>query len=238
MIVYATAGTAAPAAAAMTAEVAATTTAVGAATAAGIEAAEAAEAVTLAVRALRLLRAATTFVRPQVKLTAGLVDLDAFVQLHSTGTLHPGHLTSGAAINLATGAVPIGPALKFADHVMTPSTIGPVRRVLHLAPGTGGRPKWGLTDDHLAKHFRDAKPAYSLKTYDPLGNELLWRSYMRQLATMSATVRHASGVEDVMGNFPGLGHPGQVFRFGIRISPSEGDGYHLVTLLTHQGGVW
>ena len=105
-VVVVTVGAAAPAAAAVDgalvgAEVAATASAV---TAAGAAAAEAAEAVTLAVRALQALRAAAAFLRPQVYVTAGLTDLEAYRQVDRTGHLDVPVLLGHAATDVSYGA--------------------------------------------------------------------------------------------------------------------------------------
>ena len=105
-VVVVTVGVAAPAAAAadaaiVGAEVAATTAAVGTASAAAVEAAE---AVTLAVRALQALRAVAAFLRPQIAVTAGLTDYEAFRQVHATGHLDLAALTTHAALDVGLGA--------------------------------------------------------------------------------------------------------------------------------------
>ena len=105
-VVVVTVGAAAPAAAAVDgalvgAEIAATASAVTAAVAA---AAEAAEAVTLAVRALQALRAVATFLRPQVYVTAGLTDLEAYRQVHRAGHLDVPVLLGHAATDVSYGA--------------------------------------------------------------------------------------------------------------------------------------
>ena len=104
-VVVVTVGAAAPAAAAadaaiVGAEVAATTAAVGTASATAVEAAE---AITLAVRALQALRAVATFLKPQIAVTAGLTDYDAFHQVRSTGHLNLTTLTSHTLQNTAYG---------------------------------------------------------------------------------------------------------------------------------------
>lgn len=105
--VVVTVGAAAPAAAAadaalVTGEVAATATAVTAATASAVEATE---AVATAVRALRNLRAVATFLRPQVAVTAGLTDLEAFRQVRRTGDLDVDALTRHAGTSVVFGSV-------------------------------------------------------------------------------------------------------------------------------------
>ena len=105
-VVVVTVGVAAPAAAAadaaiVGAEVAATTAAVGTASAAAVEAAE---AVTLAVRALQALRAVAAFLKPQIAVTAGLTDYEAFRQVHATGHLDLAALTTHAALDVGLGA--------------------------------------------------------------------------------------------------------------------------------------
>jgi hypothetical protein len=104
-VVIVTVGAAAPAAAAVDgalvgAEVAATTSAVGAASAAAVEAAE---AVTIAVRALQALRAVATFLRPQIFVTAGLTDYEAFRQVQATGRLDLTALAEHAGTNVVAG---------------------------------------------------------------------------------------------------------------------------------------
>jgi uncharacterized protein YukE len=103
--VVVTVGAATPAAAAADAaviggEVAATGAAVAAASVAAVEAAE---AVSVAVRALQALRAVATFLKPQVYVTAGLTDYEAFWQVESTGHLDLGALGLHAAENTAFG---------------------------------------------------------------------------------------------------------------------------------------
>ncbi len=105
-VVVVTVGAAAPAAAAVDgalvgAEVVATASAV---TAAGAAAAEAAEAVTVAVRALQALRAVAAFLRPQVYVTAGLTDLEAYRQVGRTGHLDVPVLLGHAATDVSYGA--------------------------------------------------------------------------------------------------------------------------------------
>ncbi len=105
-VVVVTVGAAAPAAAAVDgalvgAEVAATASAV---TAAAAAAAEAAEAVTVAVRASQALRAVAAFLRPQVFVTAGLTDLEAYRQVDRTGHLHVPALLGHAATDVSYGA--------------------------------------------------------------------------------------------------------------------------------------
>ena len=106
-------------------EVEATASAV---TAAGAAAAEAAEAVTVAVRALQALRAVAAFLRPQVFVTAGLTDLEAYRQVDRTGHLDVPELFGHAATDVSYGAA--GGRRSAGRH----------RRRFGLGGGESGRP--------------------------------------------------------------------------------------------------
>ncbi len=141
--VVVTVGVAAPAAAAIDgalvgAEVAATTVAVGAASSAAVEAAE---ALTLAVRALHTLRAGATFLKPQILVTAGLSDYEAFRQVQATGTLNVGTLAQHGGTNLVYGIAGAGLARGLAT--LGADAANPV--VQWLAPKLGVATGWGAT---------------------------------------------------------------------------------------------
>lgn len=134
--VVVTVGAAAPAAAAMdaavvSAEVAETTLVIGAASTAALESAE---AVSFAVRALQLLRPAAAFLKPQVFVTAGMTDLEAYQQVRTGGHLQVGRLVEHAARDLVVGST-VGVAAHGATGLLTWLSPGLVEMIgIRLAP--------------------------------------------------------------------------------------------------------
>lgn len=129
-VVVVTVGAAAPEAAAADAalvegEVAATTAAAGAAAAAG---ADAADSLLLAGRALQALRAGAAFLKPQIAVTAGLTDVQAFEQVRTTGHLDLGALARQAGTGVAFGS--IGGELAGAVGTLGADAANPVARWL------------------------------------------------------------------------------------------------------------
>lgn len=142
-VVVVTVGAATPAAAAVDgaiigAEVAATGAAVTAASGAALEAAA---AVSMAVRALQTLRAVATFMRPQIAVTAGLTDYEAFRQVRATGDLDMAGLVRHAGVDVAFGAT--GARLAGALGSLGAEAGNPV--VQWMLPKLAASAGWGTT---------------------------------------------------------------------------------------------
>ena len=104
-------------------------------------------------------------------------------------------------------------------------------RVINCAP-SGVDPEWGLTADHIDKHFLGEELS-SLSRIDAEGNVELWLSHLRELATRPYTALRNGGIQDIIGSFTKTDGSGS-FRLGLRISPRDDGTFDLVTVLTAQ----
>jgi hypothetical protein len=107
---------------------------------------------------------------------------------------------------------------------------GSTIRKFNLRPGTD--PKWGLTKQHLNKHFfGDSK--FALKKIDPGGTADKWKQHLAELYNGPVSGTTSNGMLDIFRTFPRADGSG-TFKMGIRLF-DRGDGtFDLVTVLTKQ----
>jgi hypothetical protein len=103
-------------------------------------------------------------------------------------------------------------------------------RELHFRPDPNS--KWGLTFEHLKKHFFGDGP-YSLKQIDPGGATDKWMQHLLDLAQSPVTGKTSNGMLDIIGEFARADGTG-MFKMGIRLFDRGNDVFDLVTILTRQ----
>ena len=125
----------------------------------------------------------------------------------------------------------IGRFLSKAGHGPTLVGTGSTVRKINFHSDLDG--KWGLTKEHLNKHFRGTNKNFSMKIHDPSGNSDKWMQNMVSLMQKKSSSVQQDGILKIYDHFPksdGIGF----YRMGIKLKPRNDGSFDLVTILTKQ----